>query len=109
MNTIMNEQIRKMMWIIHNNYCPTMIGESKTDMVYLNTNDIYRIAEALSEAGFSQPRCGTWEIEDIEDHEFKNGHLCKNYRTIYTCSLCKTHIVNLKNMKYCPDCGAKMK
>lgn len=109
MNNIMNEQIRKMMWIIHNNYCPTIIGESKTDKVYLNNNDIYRIAEALIEAGFSQPCCGTWETEDKEEIKFRDGRMYKSYQTIYTCSLCHTRIVGLKNMKYCPDCGAKMR
>ena len=51
---------------------------------------------------------GEWIEREIERQEWEKGCFIFHRHTVYTCSVCNTSIVGLKNMFYCPYCGAKM-
>lgn len=57
---------------------------------------------------FVKVKHGEWIEREIERQEWEKGCFIFHRHTVYTCSVCNTSIVGLKNMSYCPYCGAKM-
>lgn len=62
----------------------------------------------IPKSRFVKVKHGEWIEREIERQEWEKGCFIFHRHTVYTCSVCNTSIVGLKNMSYCPYCGAKM-
>lgn len=74
----------------------------------LSLKDVLHYLESLSNSGVDYKPHGKWLTSSVANTNVRDGWLEKHYITTYTCSICKTSIVGLKNMNYCPHCGAQM-
>lgn len=71
-----------------------------------------RIIDAIKKAPTAdvvEVRHGEWIVDNrtfsVMD---KFGYVREEHKKTHTCSECRVGIVGLANMKYCPNCGAKM-
>lgn len=67
------------------------------------------LVESAPTADVVEVKHGEW-IDDIRTFSVmdKFGYVREEQKKTHTCSLCRIAIVGLDNMRYCPNCGAKM-
>ena len=68
-----------------------------------------QIIDSVPTADVEEVRHGEW-VDEIRTFSVmdKYGYVREEQKKTHTCSLCRVGIVGLDNMRYCPNCGAKM-
>ena len=74
-----------------------------------NIEEALKLIDSLPTADVVEVKHGEW-IKSIhkETPIIKDGRLFEKEHEVFCCSVCDVKIVGLRNMSFCPFCGAKM-
>lgn len=102
---IEKQALLKKMYASHS--VPLLISQTTDEDIMFKT--MVSIVEEQPTADVVEVKHGEW-IKSIhkETPIIKDGRLFEKEHEVFCCSVCDVKIVGLRNMSFCPFCGAKM-